>query len=258
MSKADLAKNCGFAFQMKYVRKQKGTVPPKDSAGRIGTAAHEALEIFLKGEKTLAHALEIGAINQKLTTVEIDELSAMAHNIVSFRDRLGAYKAKHNVTDTRIEFKFGLRIDNTPTAFFGVKTAAAPAGDVFSRGVMDLILDAEKSYIILDHKTGNPPGDDKEVFRRHDKQLKLYSIAAFALFPDLKGSQSAVHYLQNERIVWAEYKTADEIRDVLIPWYYAYVNEAAEASRSLDAKKGWYCMFCDYSAQCPLVNKRNV
>jgi len=246
MSKAELALNCGLAYNLKYVTKTKG-VPSKDGGGRIGIAAHAVLESFLRNAaEPIKDIMYRIALDQRLTTPEIDDLVSFAHNIAHFRDRLESYKIANKVKEQKVEIKFGLTADFKQTAFFGK--------DVFFRGVMDLLLDTEDGHIIiLDHKSGNPPSSAVDALAQHRAQLKLYTLAALLLYPDLKGVQTGLHYLANEEIVWdTKLVLPSAIRDEVMPWYPEFLNEAGLAAESATPKAGWKCKFCEFISQCPI------
>lgn len=246
VSKAELALSCGLAYNLKYVTKAQG-VPPKDGGWRVGSAAHAALERFLQdATKPIKDIMYDAALSKQLTTPEMDDLMSYAQSIVHFRERLEAYKIANKVKEQRIEFKFGLTADLRKTSFFG--------RDVFFRGVIDLLLSTDDNHIvILDHKTGNPPSSTTEVLQRHRFQLKLYTLAALLLYPNLRGVQTGLHYLINEEIVWdTTLALPDTIRNETIPWYLEFLNEAGLAAENAAPKAGWRCRFCEFTSQCPI------
>lgn len=265
MSKAKSATNCGLAFNLRYVQKIKGTTPPASPAERIGKGAHLVLEEFIKlatredPRAKLAQLIAKASVDFKLTSPEIEELTALAHNINNFRNRLDAYRVNKGVTETRVERRFGLRQDMTPTTFWGkidpalgVDTNGKPIKDIFFRGVWDLIMQASGYVIILDHKAGTPPKEIDTTRERHGDQLKLYAVAALCLYPELIGVQSGIHYVQNEEIIWDDMLSAEKIREELIPWYADFLNTAGAAATTTAPKIGWYCSFCEYVERCPL------
>lgn len=266
MSKAQLAKNCSFAFGLRYVDRAKGVVKEASAAGRIGKAAHDVLEVLLKlGNLTgLKRAMVKASVDYKLTTPEIEELMSYTHNIASFCKRLERYAEKQGVTATLVERRFGLRANMTPTTFWGKEILGVgkdergkPIKDVFFRGVWDLVLSASGYTIIIDHKSGAVPKKTEEALAHHDHQLKLYAVAALILFPETRGVQSALHFLQSEEIIWeGKMRTAEQIREELFPWYIEYINEAAGAVAARRPNKGWHCSFCEYTDRCPLNTTR--
>lgn len=262
LSKAECAKHCGFKFQLQYVQKRKGIAAPEKAAGRIGKAAHEVLEKYLQREARpdiLKRLFLEAAIRASLTTTEIEDLCALAHNIIQFRSRFEAYKTRHQIapSDVKLEYRFGLKEDLMPTSFFGHDL---PNGrkDVFFRGVMDVLLRTPPTSstpnltIILDHKSGSPPQSPAEGMQQHGDQLKLYAVASRQMFPDARGVLMGLHYIQSEDIIWMEYVDTVKIQNEMVPWYYQFINDAAQAGMRPDPRKGWHCTFCEYVPMCPL------
>ena len=251
MSKAELAKDCGFAYHQRYVKKSKGTTKEALS-GRIGKAAHAVLEDLLKGTSgTLKSIMYNVALNHRLTTPEIDGLIALSSNITSFQKRFETYKKAHQVVQQNIEKKFALTIDLVSTPYY--------SEDVFFRGVIDILgITATNNAVIVDHKSGHPPASKDEALSTHSDQLKLYLIPTYVLVPNLQGVVSALHYIQNEEIFFTNDGVvhSDTIRDKVIPWYYQFFNEAGEAAELATNKATATicvrCKFCEYSDTiCP-------
>jgi len=251
LSKAELAKNCSFKFQLQYVKRVKAKVPIRSAAARIGTAAHEVLEEYSKQSEHdpafLKRALLRGAVKNELTTPEIEDLLALAHNIVRFRQRLMAICKKTAVKQILVEHRFGLTADMKPTGFWNKE-------DVFFRGVWDLVLLTAGGFAaIIDHKSGQPPATPEDVKTQNRTQLNIYAASAILLFPDLKNVRTALHFVQSEEIIWDKARPVEEIREKLLPWYQRYINTAAAEAPKNEARKGWYCAFCGYTDICPLT-----
>lgn len=243
MSKAESANQCGFRYNLQNVQKVRAQVKEASPERRIGIAAHSIIEKILKEDPTdIKKTVFRETTVQKLASKEVDEVMALLHNMYAFKERVDAYKVKLGVTNTLVEHHFSLSDQHTESAS---KT------DVFLRGVMDLFFQTADGYtVVIDHKTGTPSPD---IWDRHGNQLKLYSIAALALVPDMKATQFAIHYIQTGEIKFYESKmSAEYIREKIIPWYVGYINEAAVAAQAAVAKKGWYCNFCEYTPSCPL------
>jgi hypothetical protein len=256
LSKAKVAMDCSYRFNLQHVQKvRKGRVPATSSSGRIGKTAHYALEMLLKARKKspqvetgalLKRAFLEGAVQENLTSPEIEEALSYAHNILRFVERLDRICEKTGVEDTVVEHRFGLRADGTLTTFWGKNN------DVFFRGVWDLAMKTPTHMAILDHKSGTPPADAKEAMARHQDQLKLYAVSALSMHPKLSGVKAGLHYLQSEEIVWAPTYTRETIQQELIPWYHEFINNAAACVPQNLARRGYYCAFCEYTTLCPL------
>ncbi len=248
MSKANLAKSCSLAFDLKYVKRVRGKTPPRSSAGSIGRAVHQILEALLKGTPASEIKNEIfrAAVDERLTTPEIEDVMGYTHNINAFLKRLDAYRKKHGITEIDVEERFSFSQDFVPVKYNG------PAA--FFQGVWDIAMLAGDRVILLDHKSGELGNPDK-VLDRYDNQRRFYAIAALKRFPGIKGVHVAFHYVQSEEIIWAkEMDTLKRIRDEYIPWYVMHLNECSENIPAKSPQKGWQCSFCNYTRICPIKN----
>ena len=242
LSKAQTATTCPFRFDMKYTRRIKGKVPPKDSARKVGIAAHAALEMVLTG-KDLKESMIKAAVDEELTSTETVDLRSLGHNIKSFLERLRVFKEKKGVSEQYVEKKFGLTHSLKPTEFFGK--------DVFFRGVWDLCLIAgnspKKYLVVIDHKSGKTKN-----LSFYTDQLRLYSLAGIHLFSDVVGVHSAINFIPDDNVVWATLNSVKIVRSEYIPWYVNLLNEAAAGIPSKRAQKCWLCPYCEYHGECPL------
>lgn len=242
LSKAQTAIICPFKFQKQYNDGRKG-VSPRSSAGVIGSAVHKVLETALNGTSVKDAYMRV-LVNDKLTTVEREEAMSYAHNIQSFMDRIDKFREKHKVKRVFVEHRFGFTVDNQPTKFFG--------NNVFFRGVWDLaMLTTSNHLIIIDHKTGA-----KKKLEMHQDQLWSYAISALGVVPDLRGAQSAIHYVGTEELLWDQMLTRDKIEADLVPWFASFLDKAAVESMTGRPKKGWLCNFCGQTDICPLQKNR--
>ncbi len=242
LSKAQSAMYCPFRFQHSYLLKTKGKQPKDQSATRIGKAAHAALENVLKGKQVLQDALRKAALNHKLTTVEIDDLFAMAYNMQAFLTGLEKFRETQGVTDQYVEKKFGFTLEMKPTAFFGK--------DVFFRGVWDLCLRVGNRLAIIDHKSGKPKND----IGWYVEQLNTYAVAGVYLFDEVEGVQSGINYVQDDdKVRWNSMQTTDYIHEHIVPWFIRFIDRAAEEATKTEARKGWWCNYCAYIDLCPLT-----
>jgi hypothetical protein len=241
LSKAHTAIHCPFKFKLQYIERLKIKGIPRARSTMLGIATHEALEWVLRGKHSLQEALRRAAIKAELTSVEMDDLFALSHNIEQFLQRLDKFKESRNVTEQLVEYRFALTKDLKPAEYWGK--------DVFVRGVWDLCLRAQEKYlIIIDHKTGYVGGVDA-----HKDQLRLYAIAGLHTFDNVCGVQSALNYIQDDTgVAWDDMHSAQYIEETLTPWFVDFINQAAEATREAKAKRGFWCSYCEYTEQCPL------
>jgi hypothetical protein len=249
MSKASLADNCPFGFDLKYVKRVRGKMPPKSSAGAIGRAVHQVLENHLRGLPVdeMKNQIFRASVDEKLTTPEIEDVMGYARNILSFLKRLETYKERHSIEKMFVETKFSFSRDYTPTKYNG-------EGEFF-KGVWDLVMRVGNVAIIVDHKSGEVKEPDK-VLEQYDNQRRFYAIAAISHFPGVEEVQTAFHYVQSEEIIWAkEIDTIRRIRKEFIPWYVDHLNRCAEKIPTRRPQKGWQCSFCNYTHLCPLAKR---
>jgi len=249
MSKALTAHRCPHQFRLEYIEKEKGKEPPKQSANRIGLAAHDALEKVLTGQNDLREALRRAALKEKLTMVEMDELFALAHNISEFLRKLEAFKIKHKVTDQMVEMRFGLTDKLEPASYWEKKDGKDVEKKPFFRGVWDLVMRANGKYlIVIDHKSGAV-----KDLHAYEEQLRMYSIAGLHVLPGIVGVQTALNYIQNEEgVTWDVMNSAEKIMGELVPWFVEFVDKAAREAVSDIPRKGWWCSFCEFAQTCPL------
>jgi len=248
MSKAEAALRCSHRFKLKYVERNRGTEPPDQTATRIGKAAHAALEDALLKKSDLKTALQRSSLRHDLTSVEMDELFAMAHNISEFLRKLDEFKTKHDVTEQAVEVKFALNSDLVPTDYWDHNKDSR----VMFRGVWDLCLRAQGKYlIIIDHKSGAI-----RDIATHADQLKMYAIAGLHVFPNIIGVQAGLNYLQSdEGVNWEKLRSAERIKQELLPWFVKFIEDAAASAETDIPKSGWWCPYCEYTKTCPLKQR---
>lgn len=247
ISKAGLAASCPFAFNMKYVTFTKGQVSLGGGIFGIGSALHSVLESHLKGEPLdNIKKIAIDACNyERLTTNEVEKVAENLRNVKSFIRRIESFKAKHSIQTSLIEKNFSFGKDFVPTEY-------NKPGEIF-KGVWDVVMfpAGTDDVIVIDHKSGEMPSDEFEIWNRHGKQRRAYALGAMSAFPNAKRVRFAIHYIYSEQIVWAkEVDTIDRIKDVYVPWYYEYLNGCAAKAMTKQACKNWMCNSCVYRMMC--------
>jgi CRISPR/Cas system-associated exonuclease Cas4 (RecB family) len=247
-SKLDVATGCPLRFHLQYVEKAKGARVERGE-GRIGRAAHRALEVLLKGKDvSLNELLAQYATDEELTSVEEEELLCLRDQITAFIARFQKWMQRHNVSrpDLYIERRLAIRENFKKTRFWDNE------GGMF-RGVVDLMVRVPAhngvNIVILDHKTGR-----SKDLKYHDDQMKAYAVMADANVAHVKSVRLAMHFLRHEEIKWFPPVTVDVIRSEYRPWLLAKIKsvEAEVAARTTtDANPGWGCDYCSYQHQCP-------
>lgn len=252
ISKGQVAYNCNLQFRLKYIERAKKQ-HIESSAGRIGAAAHEFIEQYMKGD-AYELAYRKAVINNKLTRKETLTLATYKDAVLSFVERFTKWRETLGVSDEDyfIEKDVSFDKDCNPVGYWDKSS--------FFRGKWDigaLVRRAGKLYVvIIDHKTGAP----KEDLERYKDQLWSYMASALIMYPDLAGAQSAIHWMQaddpSKAIVWGSMINREQIEDEILPWFWEYFDAAGK--KGLDTpvpEKGWYCDFCEYRYRCPLFSK---
>lgn len=244
ISKLSVAENCSLKFFLKYIKKQREPAI-KDARGRIGQAAHQALELSVQG-MDLSRAIKKSIIDCRLTTPEADDLLAYRPNIIGFLDRFKSYKNRNPYHTEYIEHRIGITTDMKSTDFWN--------NDGIFRLVIDLGLNLKSGpQIIIDHKSG-----DRTTVKKYSDQLNAYAVASKIINPNITGVQSAVHFLQTGDIDWNQFITSETIEKELTPWLIEKINKGTEElpteATTATPTEGWWCTFCGYKKNCPAWN----
>jgi len=247
-SKLDVATSCPLRFHLQYVEKAQGSRVTRGE-GRIGRAAHRALETLLKGKDVkINDLLAQYALDEKLTSVETEELLCLRDQILSFIDRFQLWMDRHNVKrpDLYIERRLALRENFSKTKFWDNKNGMI-------RGVVDLMVRVPAqggvNVVILDHKTGR-----SKDMTYHDDQMRIYAVMADSNIARVRSVRLAMHFLRHEEIKWFPPISIDVIRSEYRPWLLdkiVSVETELAARTTTDANPGWGCDYCAYQHQCP-------
>jgi CRISPR/Cas system-associated exonuclease Cas4 (RecB family) len=244
ISKAGVIEKCSQQFDYKYVQKLAEIVTFEQS--RLGVAVHAALEMVLGGTDQ-KKAFLIAGDNGELTTDELEQLQTFWDQVSKFKRWSDNFQKQHGVAKKFIEQKWAVKPDFTGTEFFDKNGLI--------RGVVDFaMLTGKKDLVVIDHKSGKV----KEI-DQHSTQLKTYAVMALAVMPDIRGVQSAINYVMHDKMDWAKFVPAEQIRDEFQPWLVNYLTSSCEKLLAPpQAKKGWYCDWCAYKPICPLFKKETV
>jgi ATP-dependent exoDNAse (exonuclease V) beta subunit len=232
------ALECPFRFSQERAPYQKKK-PEANSAFKIGKAVHQALEFALR-DRSVKVALQAAAYDQKLTTPEIEELLSYAHNIESFINRIKSYNQSHNTDKMLIEEHFALTTDYKPTDYWNKDK------NVFLRGIWDMAICQGSRVLIIDHKSGEP-----KPMTEHETQLSIYAVTAAFMLPSVSLVQTAIHHVQSEEITYQPAVSREHVQHTLVPWFETYVEKAAQAVQSAEARKNRNCRYCNYVTTCP-------
>ena len=247
ISKADVAHACTFRFHLKYVSKRPEKAV-ESGDGRVGSGVHYILEKMVNGQ-SYADAFTHAAMHSSMTYKEILTMKSYESAVMRFLAKLEALKASADVLEIKTELKASVDTDFQPSEYWDANTLI--------RGIMDLAIlvmrGGKKYLLIIDHKSGVI----KDI-EAYSMQLGSYLAMGRALFPDIEGVQSAIHWLKaeealNEKVVeWGPMRSVDYIEEVTMPSILKYLQEAEDAGNApATPTKGWYCNFCGYKDICP-------
>jgi RecB family exonuclease len=219
---------------------------PKSKAAVIGVTVHRAQELVLSGvhvDDAISQALSEN--ENDLTHSDKEQVKTFAKALVDFDIRIKKFKTNFKVREILLERKWAITPSFTPTEFSDENSMI--------RGVLDLGLILDSGHVIIvDHKTGRV-----RPTNYYQPQLDIYTVMALAHYPDLKGTQCALHYVAHSKLEWSNPVKPARIREVLQPWLVNYLNARAERVRQPDANPGWHCNWCDFRKICT-VRGNNV
>jgi len=257
ISKGQVAHACNFRFNLKYIKREKGKRIERPE-GRIGSAAHEFVEDCLKG-MAYKTAYKKAVVANRLTRNETLTLATYKDAVLAFVKRFAAWRDKLGVSteDFFIEKEVAFDRETNLTGYWDKNT--------FFRGKWDIgaiVKRGDKRYVIvIDHKTGTPPGPtDEDPLSKYKDQLWAYIASAKVLYPDLVGAQAAIHWMKAEdpedAIVWGPMISAEKISQEVMPWFWKYFGDAGNKGVATPIPtKGWYCGFCEFRYRCPLFRE---
>lgn len=248
-SKAGVIQKCSLQYDFKYGPLKKNYEEEQQASSeesRIGVVVHKALEFALDGipvDKAFQFAIDQG----ECTTDEAEKVRSFYEQVDRFVKYIGRFRAKFGVKPQHvmIEHKIGMSPDFKRVQFFE-KTG-------LFRGVLDfMMITAHGDAIVIDHKSGK----QKEMSHYED-QCKAYCILALTKFPELKGVQTAINFVQTDKLEWNKRVTAQTIRNEYFPWLVSFLSKSCEGLQRPPApQKGWWCDWCGFKKHCPLYAKK--
>ncbi len=238
VSKASLAAQCSKAFDFRYVQKIKGEAAGTES--KIGTAAHRAQELVIQGVPVREAISKAIAENDTLTLGETVAVRAFESAYVKFLDKLDQFKRQHPIKEIHTELKLAIDTKFQPCDY--------DSSDCLIRGNIDVLIITENNkVIVIDHKTGK-----RKPIAKHQTQLNTYLIFAAAHYPEITGTQAAIHNLAHyNEVDWAVPRSREYIVDVLQPWLLDYLTRQASGLETIEAKISPLCGWCNFRNSCP-------
>jgi hypothetical protein len=196
-SKLGTIEQCPYKFDLQYVENIKQKDIPKDlqedvddSALRYGNSVHKLSELVSTGE-TIDSALEKTSKENKLTVVEKRQLKAAKKNVVTFEDRLTAFKDRFNISVDLTEQDLAVDKNLNKCSYFS-KSAVL-------RGKLDRLLLTKdgKTAIVIDLKTGK-----KATLQYSSDQLNFYTTLVLGSYPEVTMVRSALYFTRLDTMLW--------------------------------------------------------
>jgi len=242
-SKAGVIAKCSLQYDYKYGPDKKTFTEEISSTAdsRIGVVVHKALE-FALDDMPVKKAFQFAIDQGELTNDETEKVMSFYDQVDKFVARMAAFRLKHGVRkqNVMIEHKIGMSPTFKPVHFFE-KTG-------LFRGVLDyMLLTGRGDAVVIDHKSGK----QKELEHYAD-QCKAYCVLALAYRPEIKGVQTAINFVQTDKLLWNPRVTAETIRAEYHPWLVKFLEESCKGLEKPPAPtEGWWCGWCGYKAFCP-------
>ena len=212
-----------------------GKAEPRSEIASLGTAAHELIELGLKGQDLHGKVIDV-ANKHNLSPVSRLELLEMLPNIEKFVEKVKNLK---HVAELIIEREF----KSEKLGFLNNPLVGHP----------DLIIRMETGdVIIVDHKTTRKQiKDGNDIPVDYRRQLILYGYLYLEENPNTRSVTLVIHHVRNgETVRWLTMENPDRIKEMAR-------NIAGKLSRILqeqkdkwEAKPGWLCRFCPFVVSC--------
>lgn len=249
MSKANVYELCGLQAYKKYEQKLKEGA--KSDSSRVGVVLHELQEAELRNNgQDLDTLLAIREEQYKLTTNEMRDIRIRFSSLITYSIRIKEFKEKAKVSMELLEKQLAIDEQFKAVDFFDP--------NALMRGVVDHgMLAGDGILYIVDHKSGK-----KKPITEHFTQFFLYMIFGIAAYPQVRGVQCGINYMDGEKVQWAPrrdgtpgFYTRAEIEG-LHSWLATYLNkniaklQMFDEENRADPETGWQCEFCGYVTDC--------
>ncbi len=238
VSKAETAIRCPQRYHYQYVSKpnlsSSQKVALQDTPLKVGGSAHLYAEGLAKGRpRTVAQRLAI--LKNKLVGAAKEEFDYLVGGVEDFVRRVSEFKVKHGIEIDVIEGDFAVDAEGNPCGYW--------ADNAFFRWKVDrqLMTADGKTAAIIDLKTGKSAG-----LQWATTQLNAYAYGAFLMYPGVEEVRSGIFSAVDMEFQWMPpYKRGQETGTE------AFLEEAAAATTTTEAKTGRHCSWCPYQKICP-------
>ena len=220
-----------FAFELKIPS-------PPNASLLIGSAIHEALEVFYQKVK----AGHIPAEEDLLKTFE-----SIFQRIQSESGSLGAHDLDLGKTKLSDFYRAQDGIFVPPLAL--EKDFSFSVGEHSIKGKIDRVDQEENGVRIIDYKTGKSksPSNPADVkFAEESLQFSIYALAAKECF-DWNLNSLSFYYVYDNQVL-----TTTRSEDQLLATKEKILEYASQIqSGSFEAKPGFICQWCEFQKICP-------
>ncbi len=234
-SSVELYLQCGFRYEMKYIKKALGLQKREDTEASVfGNLIHDILEEKFSTRKG-DDVLEM--FREKFTKSSL--LSQKFFDLGEFllRDYVSVSTPTTKVIG--LEIPFQLFLDN------GVPV----------KGFIDRIDEIDKdTLLIIDYKTGysqplTPDGLQSDI------QVGIYNLAAKILYPQYKNIIVSLNYLHFGKVSTQRSEENLERLKGYLKSIYEKVLISIETGKDLEPRINSYCGYCEYKSKCPLYKE---
>ena len=266
--------DCSFRYFLQYhldLPELKG----QTIATHKGSAVHEALELYVKGEKDYTQLLKNYYIEHKVWEFDnrsekrgfphpvqkkCDTCKWAAKSGDSYICSIAGQEISNFDGCPKPNFEDDLKLlDTTITKpdsclnnkIIGAEVAFRNEYEGFKvRGFMDLVLEIDEETLeVRDYKTGNYTKNTDEAFR--DLQMRIYSMVAKELFPQYKYVLMTLDYLRKGPISVIFSKEDDDNTRKFLKEAYAKIAGAKEPTR----RKSFKCSWCIGYDECSKIRE---
>lgn len=247
-SKLGTLEQCPYKFDLQYVEKIKESDIPKelktevdDSSLRYGNSVHKVSELVSTGED-ISKAIEKTSKENKLTVLEKKQLKAAKTNVLSFEERLTAFKTSCKIDTDLTEVDLAVNSTLEKSKYFSKNTVL--------RGKVDrLLISADgTTAVVIDLKTGK-----KATLDYASDQLDFYTTLVFGNFPSVTLVRSSLFFTRLNKMLWAKPITRDNYymdgQNSVVAKVNSLSSEFCESEESTINVQS-LCKWCIYKEMC--------
>lgn len=252
---------CPQHFIWKYVEKRQSDpgLDGSDTSSRVGSAMHSVYEHALAG-LPLKKAREDAIREHKLVTADMVLFQELYAGVPWFLDKfhklIRSYclpdpSQGYHIQDLILRGVVGLEKNfSLNSEFDNARDYYNNAGMTFLRGVADIMLILQNGgCIILDHKSAQFAS-----LKYYEEQMRAYTIAAFALDPNIQWVQAGIHFMALQEVKCMEPVRRSQLASEKRALHY-FLNGQANAVLTEEIVVGNRCKWCEFKETCKKKRK---